>query len=300
MSPEPEPTQVQTPEPTPTAASDTTPIVSGPIIDDDGNLREGWTSMLDEDLRESQYLKEVKTIQGMARSTVSARSMVGADKIVVPTEASSEADWDAYYVAGGRPDTAEDYAFAKPEDLPEEFYDADYATGIQDILFKFGGSKKLADALFAYNNEYVAKQIGVIAQDEETTTTQLKDGLYADWGNAYEQRKHMGDVAVEKGTQGNEEFKTRLLEKYGNDPDFIRYSSNLGGLFSESTSPDAKAIPTPGDMSEAIAKEQANPAYGTEYATHGFTKAQHKAQVAKVQRMFNEKMVSETKTGVPT
>jgi hypothetical protein len=276
------------------------PDASAPLIDAEGNLREGWQSILDEDMRDSSYLKEVKTLQGMAKSTVSARSMVGADKIVIPTEASTPEMWDSYYKAGGRPDTAEDYAFAKPDDLPDEFYDAEYVKGIQDVLFKYGGSKKLADALFAFDNEYKMNEIARIVSDEETAATTLKDGLYADWGNAYEQRKHMGDVAVEHGVNGDEEFKERLLNKFGNDPDFIRYSSNLGSKFTESSSPDVRAIPTVGDIQEQIDKEQASPAYGTDYAKHGFTKAQHRAQVNKVQRLFNQKMASETKTGVKT
>ena len=274
--------------PTPEAAA---------LMDIEGNLQEGWTNILPEDLRDNSFLKETKTIQGMARSVVSARGMVGRDKIPIPTEASSEAEWDAFYVAGGRPTTKEDYNATRPEELAEEHYSQEFADGAMEILFKFGASKKLADALFEYNNNFVIAQLAKNTQDKELSATQLKDGLYSDWGNAFEQKKHLGNVAVEQGTNGDADFKERLTQKFGNDPDFIRFSANLGSKFSEAGSPEAKQIPTPGDIQTQIDTEQANPAYGPDYLKHGFSKSQHKTQVNKVQQLFNAKMASETKTG---
>lgn len=268
-----------------------------PLIDNEGNLKDGWTSILDEDLRDESYLNEAKTLQGIARSVVNARGMVGKDKIVKPTEASSDAEWDDFYVAGGRPDTAADYAFARPEEIPEEYYNEELATAAQELFHKLGISKKQADAIFAFNNNSVISQLSKTAQDNELDAKQLKDKLYADWGNAFEQKKHLGNIAVEKAVDGDEEFKQRLLQKMGNDPDIIRAFSNLGSKFSESSSPDVKLIPTPGDLQERIEEEMGNKAYGTDYIKNGFTKAQHQIQVAKVQRLFNEKMMSETKTG---
>lgn len=280
-------------------ASPETPVApeTAPLIDSEGNLREGWTSILDEDLRDESYLKEAKTLQGMARSVVSARGMVGKDKIPIPTEASSEADWDTFYTAGGKPQTATDYGLARPEELPEEFYNEELATAAQDLFHKIGLNKKQADALFAFNNNNVIAQLTKNVQDGELSMNELKDGLYKDWGNAFEQKKHLGNVAVEQGTNGDGEFKERLTQKFGNDPDFIRFASNLGSKFQEAGSVKVDAIPTPGDIQEQIDAAQGNPAYGADFAKHGFTKAQHKQQVNLVQQLFNKKMISEKKTG---
>lgn len=283
---------VAPPEP-PVAPPAAPPI---PLVNSDGELREGWTGILDEDLRDESYLKEAKTLQGIARSVVSARAMVGKDKIVKPNEASSEADWDAYYVAGGRPDTAGDYNLTRPDELPEENYNQDLANAAQDLFHKIGLSQKQADALFAFNNNNVIALLAKNAQDSEFAAKTLKDGLYAKWGNAFEQKKHLGNVAVESGTLGDVEFKDRLLQKFGNDPDFIEYSANLGSKFAEAGSPDAKMIPTPSDIQARIDEETHKASYGLDYAKHGFTKAQHKAQVDLVSRLFQEK-VSSTKTG---
>ncbi len=267
------------------------------MFDGDGKFTENWTHTLaDTALHDNATLKTAKSVEALAAMTVSAQKMVGANKIAAPNEASTEAEWDAYFAAGGRPDTAADYAFAKPEELPDEYYNPEQAKAAQELMHKLGLSKKQADALFAFNNNYVMAQLAKNTQDAELAATELKDGLYADWGNAFEQKKHLGNVAVEQGTNGDVEFKARLTEKFGNDPDFIRFSANLGGKFTEASSIKAEMIPTPGDIQEKIDTEIASPAYGIDYAKHGFTKQQHQAAVKKVSQLFQEK-VKHTKTG---
>lgn len=267
------------------------------LIDNEGNFREGWTGILDEDLRDNSFLNESKTIQGMARSVVSARSMVGKDKIPIPTEASSEEEWNAFYKVGGKPETAADYNLTRPEDFPEEHYSEDFAKAAQELFHKIHLSKKQSDALFEFNNTFNLQAIKAKVASDEQDSEKLKTGLYSDWGNAYEQKKHMGNIAIEEGTKKESpEFKQRIVEKYGNDPDLVRFMSNLGSKFAESTSPDAVQIPTPGAIKEQIATEQANPAYGSDWAKKGFTKPQHKAQVEKVAALYREQSKS-VKTG---
>lgn len=277
---------------------------TAPLIDNEGNLRDGWTSILDEDLRGESFLSETKTIQGMARSVVSARSMVGKDKIVKPTEASSEEEWNEFHTAGGRPETAGDYAFARPEELPEEHYDQERANAAQELFHKLGLSKKQADALFAYNNNYVIAQLAKNAQESELAMTALTEGLQTEWGSAIEQKKHLGNVAIEEAVSTmkagvkmvDQDFKARLVEKAGNDPDIIRAFANLGSKFAESGAIQIETVPTPADIQTTIDDEIAKPVYGPDYAKHGFTKAQHKAHVEKVAALFREK-TKHVKTG---
>jgi hypothetical protein len=281
------------------AGSETPPAPeAAPLIDGEGNLREGWTSVLPEDLRGESFLKETKTLEGMARSAVSARKMVGKDKLPIPTEATSEADWDIWHAAGGRPEKSADYNFVRPEGMPEEVYSQDRAQAYMDAFHKLGLSTPQATAIFDMHNAEVMEHVTKSAQEAELSMTELKDGLVKDWGNAYEQRKHLGNLAVNEGVKTEEEgFKDRLLEKFGNDPDFIRFSSNLGAKFAEGGPAPQELIDTPSDIQEKIDEEMANPAYGPDYAKHGFTKAQHRTQVNKVKQLFNKKMTSTAKTG---
>ncbi len=267
-----------------------------PLVNHEGVLRDGWRDTLPEDIRGEKVFDRVSNFEGAMKSLASAERMVGKDKIPIPNEASSDVEWDAYFVAGGRPNTAGDYNLTRPEELPEEYYNQELATAAQELFHKIGLSKKQADALFTFNNNTVITQLAKNVQDAELEAGTLKDGLYSDWGNAFEQKKHMGNVAIETGTNGDVEFKERITVKFGNDPDFIRFASNLGGKFAEASSPAAASIPTPADIQESIDNEIANPAYGTDYMKHGFTKAQHQAQVKKVSLLFQQK-TKDVKTG---
>lgn len=274
------------PAPTPDPPPSSTPA----MFDGEGNFTDNWTqSLKDASLHDNTTLKEAKSVESLAAMTVSAQKMIGTDKIAIPNEASSDDEWLAFHKAGGRPETADDYAFARPEELPEEYYQPELAKAAQDLMHKLGLSKKQADTLFAFNNDTVIAEIAKRSQDAELAATKLQDGLYADWGNAFEQKKHLGNIAINEGTAGNDEFKARLAEKFGNDPDFIRFAANLGSKFSEAGSPEISLIPTTGDIQNQIDEAMAHKSHGADFKQHGFTRAQHDAQIEKVTQLFLNK-----------
>jgi len=260
-----------------------------PLVNAEGVLREGWRESLPEDIRSDKVFDRVSNFEGIMKTLSSAERVYGKEKIPIPSEASSEAEWAAFHTAGGKPETAGDYNLTRPEELPEEHYSKELATAAQELFHKIGLSKKQADALFEFNNNSVIAQLTSNAQDAEASMAQLTEGLYSEWGNAYEQKKHFGNMAIERGSAGNAEFKARIAEKFGNDPDFIRFTSNLGGMFSEAGSLTVEMIPTPGDIQTQIDDAMAHKSYGIDYAKHGFTKTQHDAQVEKIRQLFVEK-----------
>lgn len=275
------------------------------IIGEDGNFTENWTSHLkDESLHDNATLKTATSIDSLAGMTVSAQKMVGANKIAIPNEASTDVEWSDWHKAGGRPETARDYNFARPEALPEEHYNQELAAAAQELFHKLGLSSKQAQALFEFNNNNVISQLATNTQDADLAMTTLTEGLQVDWGDAFEQKKHLGNVAIEEATSTvsngvktvNQEFKDRLVQKAGNDPDIIRAFANLGSKFQETGSLKIDTVPTPGDIQLTIDEEIGKPVYGADYAKHGFTKEQHKAQVQKVAQLFREK-TKHVKTG---
>ena len=268
------------------------------MFDAEGNFTENWTHLLtDTALHDNPTLKASKTIESLASQTVNAQKLVGADKIAVPNEASTELEWETFHKAGGRPETAADYNFARPEALSEEHYSQELATAAQELMHKLGLSKKQADALFEFNNNTVIAQLTTATQDSELAMTELQDGLHADWGNAFEQKKHDGNVAINKGAEGETpEFKARVVEKYGSDPDLTRLLANLGKVYREAGIITAASIPTTSDMQEEIDDITASNVYGIDYVKHGFTRAQHGTAVQKALAL-RERMTKSVKTG---
>lgn len=277
----------------------TTEVATQPIpalVNAEGELRENWRESLPEDIRGDKVFERVSNFEGIMKTLSSSERAYGKDKIAIPNEASSEAEWDSFYTAGGRPKAATEYDLSRPEELPEEHYNQELATAAQELFHKIGLSQSQADALFEFNNNNVMSQLTKNSQDAEAMTAELTNGLYADWGNAYEQKKHLGNVAVERGTDGNEEFKERIAQKFGNDPDFIRFAANLGGKFAEAGSVNVEMIPTPGDIQTQIDEAMSHKSHGADYVKHGFTRTQHDAQVEKVRLLFVEK-TKHIKTG---
>ena len=238
------------------------PVTPTVFFGTDGALNEGWQGKLEEGLREEKSLAGFKTVNDLSKSFVMTKKMVGANVIPVPGEASTEIEWQEFHKAGGRPETVADYGLTRHESIPEDQYSQDYVDGLQEILFKFGGSKKLADALKEYDDNFKIAQIASKAVEKETAMTELKSALVTKWGAAFEQRTHFGNMAIEEGTVGDDALKERLLAKpWINDPDFVEYSSNLGGKFSEGKPPGFGAIPTPSVYQDQIDALMEDPLY---------------------------------------
>ena len=274
---------------TPVVASDAgSPPTS--VIGEDGTFVADWRSSLPEDIRSEAGLNNVKNLPDIARQLINAQRMIGKDKIALPNENSSESEWDEFYVSAGRPATAADYSLARPEDMPEEMYSTDLANAAQDLFHKIGLTKKQADALFDFNNSTAMSSVASAQQAQEFQVKEMTEGLIKEWGNAFEAKKHLGNVAIEQGADGNEEFRKTIAQKFGNDPDFIRFASNLGSKFAEHGTVNIANVPTPADMQSQISEAMHTDAYLNNL------NPDHKRQVALVQRMFEAKVAAVEKS----
>lgn len=267
-----------------TSETTETTTVPASMIGEDGNFVEGWQKMLkDETLHEDKTLQTIKNVDGMANILVSTKRMVGANKISVPNENTTDEEWESWHTAGGRPPTAADFNIARPDDFPEENWNNDIALAAQDLFHKIGLNTKQAAAITEFNNANIMAAVktqndAIIANRQE-----IKDGLFKDWGAAYPQKEHQGNYAIEKGAGGDAELKARLTAKFGDDPDFIRFASNIGGKFAEHGDIVDSHIATPGDIQAEIDKEMQTEAYKSRKHPG------HKASVKKVSQLFQEK-----------
>lgn len=268
--------QVATPDPI--VAAETTPT---PFVNGDGTFVGNWTNGLEEDVKSEKGLGLFKNVKDLAKSYVNARRMIGKDKIAVPNEKSTPAEWEEFYKAGGRPETSADYKLDYPKDMPTPEVPELRKAWI-DAAHKMGYSKKQAAGAYEFYNSLVKQAVLQQQQTEELAQKEANENLHTVWGKAYEQRIHYGNVAIEQGTAGNEELKEKVIEKFGNDPDFIQFVSNLGDKFAEhkTISPN---IPTPGDLMTRINDLMHSDAY------INASNPGHKAAVELVQKLFVEK-----------
>lgn len=247
------------------------PAVEPAFFGTDGILNEGWQGTLEEDLREEKSLLSFKTVGDLAKSFVTTKKMVGKNVIAIPGDTSTEGEWQEFHKAGGRPETVADYNLKAPEGFPEEALEQVFPKARleawQERFFKGGVSKKAADHFLAEFAQDMIVDIQTMKQAQEAAKTELVSGLATKWGAAFEQKKHLGNIAIEEGTSGDDALKERLLAKpWINDSDFVEYSSNLGEKFAEGKPPGFVAVPTPSVYQDQIDTLMADPLYlnGTE------------------------------------
>lgn len=255
-----------------------------PLVDSEGKLTEKWRESLPEDIRGEAVFDRAKDFHGICRSLASAEKMVGKDKMVIPNEHSGEEEWDNYHRIAGWPEKPEDYGIARAEDYPEELYNEDYAKAATELFHKIRLTKSQAKALHEFQANTTLQAVKDKATTDEFEMDKLKTGLHTDWGAAYDQKLHLNNLAVEKGVEGDEEFKARLLEKFGNDPDFIKYNAFHGAGYAEHKGivPTSTIISTPVELEAKRLEAMNHPAFLD--PKH----AQHKTQVELVTKLSKQ------------
>lgn len=255
---------ITTEQATETTATDTTTAVS--IAGADGVFVKDWhTKAPDgyEELRDDKSLATIKSVWDIGKSYRHVRKQVPLDKMARPNDTWGDSDWDEFHKAGGRPDTKEDYNIKRHEEMPEDAMTKEDIDSFHDLLFRHGASKKLSDAIVEWNNEHFLHIKKQIEQAEEDQTNQVSDGLRKEWGLAYDQNVHRGEVAIskDKDVESDPAYKARLLEKVNKDPDLIRFASNMGYKFVEHKIVEDPGIPTPVDIQTQITEIMADPRY---------------------------------------
>ncbi len=279
-----EPNAAPAAEPAVAPVAEPAAAVPQSFIEGDGTFKEGWeNAYLTEDQRANSRITggRVTSIQNMFDTVINSDKMISGDKMLRPSDSFGDADWDAFHQAGGW--TGEPIPITAPEGI-EDFWGEDRAKKFSGLFNDLRlNPKQVAGLLEAYNADY-AQQLTDMTNDGETSAKELKADLMADWGNAYAQKKHNGDFAVNKGSQGDKEFQARVSSKFGNDPDFIRLMANLGEGFSESgVVPVTKQDLTPNDLQSEINKIMNSDAFMK--ATH----PEHKATMSKLRQLHIEK-----------
>lgn len=252
------------------------------FIGDDGTFAEGWKEkFIPEESRGDAIFGRIKTIQGLTTQVANLERMKGADTIAKPSDSFGDADWDDFHRAAGW--TGEPIPFAAPEGLPEGVWSEERATKFSEKFNELRLSPKQVAGLVEVYNSDLMQQITDIGNNSDTARANLKSELLAEKGNAYTQFEHNGNIAIEKGVD-SPDHKQRVLDKFANDPDFVRMMGNLGANFAEAGGiPAVKMAPTPGDIETKIAETRASDAYNNK--THpGYRAAQDN-----IKRLYEEK-----------
>jgi hypothetical protein len=227
---------------------------------------EGWVSTLPESVRGVVLNKGWKGPEDAIQSYTNLEKLLGADKagraIVPPKDDAPAEEWGAFWGKLGRPETPEGYQIETPEGMPQEF-----AQAAAQKFHELGIPAKQAQALVAFNNEFVAKQIE--AQEAAADQQAILDvqDLQKEWGTNYDANAELARRAAREAGLSAEEGKT--LERALGVKRAAQMMAKLGQQFAEAAfkgeDGGSPRVSTPEQAKARLDMLRADPAWVTRY-----------------------------------
>lgn len=221
------------------------------IVGKDGTFTDNWREQLPEDIRQEACLDSIKNIVTLAKSYVHGQHSIGAKRIALPGENASEADWNQFYTALGRPESAEKYEFKAPEGVT---LDAETEKNFRDAAFKMGLNAKQAQALIDFDLARYQKQqdAAIKARDAEVEAT--KTALRAEWGDKFAQNLLQYKKTIDTFGLTEVLTETGLINNLG----LVRALSRIGASISEAKLPENGTVSS-GSVDSQINEIVGNP-----------------------------------------
>lgn len=162
---------------------------------------ETWRDALGEGLKDHPSLTPYKPedFVNVPRELVHAyaeqQRFLGLEKIPVPQENWTEADWDAHYARLGRPEKPEGYEFDKP-DLPEGYdFSEEDDRAITEALHRAGLPKKQAELLRNLLYETNGNRFKAFLENANAKADQHDTDIREMWGGNYKERLELATAA---------------------------------------------------------------------------------------------------------
>jgi hypothetical protein len=190
-----------------------------------------FADSLPESIRADAVFRDIKDLDGLAKSYHSAAKMIGGrpeDLMKLPGVDDAEA-WSGVYAKLGRPEKADGYTFKPAEGAPA-FTPADKAfqAAMMPAFHAAGMNQKQLDAVAAAYEGYAGKIMGETGAAAVTLRATNDATLHTEWGKAFDQ--NIGDARAAAVHYFGEET-AKLLEsdpKYGDSIGIVRGLATMG------------------------------------------------------------------------
>jgi hypothetical protein len=191
-----------------------------------------WKDSISEEFRKDPNIEKFTEIDALAKSYINATRMIGQDKLVIPTNNSTEDQWDEVYNKLGRPESADKYTLdAKSEVIS---LDDNAVKQFAETSHKLGLNNKQAQGLLEFyktNMEGTAQQAKV---DAETAQAQAEQQLRSEWGREFETKVKQAS-SLAKANMNPEILDMTLSNgaRLGDHPEIIKGFAKIAGMMSE-------------------------------------------------------------------
>jgi len=197
-----------------------------------------WKSGYEPEVANHPSMASFKSHADVAKSWVNAQKLIGADKIIVPNDKTTDTEWNGIYSKLGRPEKADGYKFSelKPKNIG---INADFQKKFSEKAHALGLLPKQVDGMFSwYVNEvdgFEGESIAKRAEFRQTSEASLRN----EWGNAFDSKMRAAQEAFNAMSGGDEESAKLLTadigggQKLGNHPVFLKIFAKIGESLGE-------------------------------------------------------------------
>ena len=231
-----------------------------------------WKDSISEEFRKDPNIEKFTEIDALAKSYINATRMIGQDKLVIPTNNSTEDQWDEVYNKLGRPESADKYTL----DVKSEVISLDDNAVKQfaETSHKLGLNNKQAQGLLEFyktNMEGTAQQAKV---DAETAQAQAEQQLRSEWGREFEAKVKQAS-SLAKANMNPEILDMTLSNgaRLGDHPEIIKGFAKIAGMMSEdkivsTESESVQSNQSIQDEIDTIINDKASPYWNKSHPNH--------------------------------
>ena len=231
-----------------------------------------WKDSISEEFRKDPNIEKFTEIDALAKSYINATRMIGQDKVVIPTNNSTEDQWNEVYDKLGRPESADKYTLdAKSEVIS---LDDNAVKQFAETSHKLGLNNKQAQGLLEFyktNMEGTAQQAKV---DAETAQAQAEQQLRSEWGREFEAKVKQAS-SLAKANMNPEILDMTLSNgaRLGDHPEIIKGFAKIAGMMSEdkivsTESESVQSNQSIQDEIDTIINDKASPYWNKSHPNH--------------------------------
>jgi hypothetical protein len=198
-----------------------------------GNQVPDWRSSLPEELRGEKVFESIKGKDWneagpvLAKNYVNAQRLVGADKVVLPTDKSSPEEIAAFRSKLGVPAKPEEYTFKLPEGMAETSLDKNRIDTWRKELHEAGIPKAAAERIMS---KYIAEEHSArtgLAQAKQNEIQQHELALKQELGTKFDEKINFARYAVK---EFGSEALVDMLDKtgLGSHPEVVKLFATIG------------------------------------------------------------------------
>ena len=187
---------------------------------------QNWREFIPEEIREDKSLSSFTDVGALAKSYINAQSMIGKDKIVLPT---TEDQWSETFQKLGRPESPDGYELSKVEGFE---INEDAAGFFKGLFHSAGLNQSQVEKLYGGFAEHIKGAMGADAESVKQQMEEEDRQLHKEWGETYDSNFKLAERAAEEF--GGEEFVKFLDESgYKGHPQMMKFLAKIGELNDE-------------------------------------------------------------------